>query len=99
MESDFAAHGHRVAHRGGGEGRDERYRNGDACRGAILWNGPCRHMYMHITAAEETMGNPQGAGSRPNVTQRRLRRFLHDLAKLSGQGQLPGALHDRDFYM
>jgi hypothetical protein len=52
---------------------------------------------VEVEVAIEVAGQAETVGSRPNVRHRRLRRFLHDVAKLAGQRQLAFAVNYAGF--
>ena len=50
-------------------------------------------MHVNVMVREEILRDPQPVRVRPHPGQRRLHRFLHDLANLPGHGESTFAFH------
>ena len=96
-QGDLTRHGQIPSDLPADEGRGNGGRHRNAGGGSVLGNRPFRYMDMNIRLLVETFRQSELSGPSTNVGQRRLRRLLHDVTQLSGQGHLSGPLHDGDF--
>ncbi len=94
-QRDLSRHGDFLADGGSRENGRQRRRQGDACRRAVLRDGALRDVDVDVVFPMKVRVDAQLLGPGTNVTQRRLRRLLHHVAQLSGEGQFAAALHER----
>ena len=86
-EGDLAGHGRPAERRELRVERGHRHRHGDAGRGAVLGDGPGRHVDVQAGAFEYVAVDVELVGVRPQVALGRLGRLLHDVADLPGDDQ------------
>ncbi len=96
-ERDLAGHGQiaangNLAQRAGDRGGDR-----DAGRRPIFRDGAFRNVHVQIEIAVEVASQAQPAGARTHIRHGSLRRFLHHVAKFSGQRELAFAVDDAGF--
>ena len=76
-----------------GEGRG----HGDAGRGAVLGNGAFRHVQVNVDVAVELAREAERLRLAADVGERGLRRLLHHVAELAGDGELAFAVEHLHF--
>ena len=69
---------------------------GDARGRTVLGNGTLRHVDVDVEATVEIASESEMMRAAADVGESRLGRFLHDFAKLTGQGQLAFAIQHLD---
>ena len=66
-QGNFSGHGHVAWYRPARQERRDRRRDGDACRGAVLWDRPFRKVNVQVFLVEDTCGNVELVGSGAHV--------------------------------
>src|SRR5436190_165462 len=94
-QRDLAGHRDVLADRRAAERRHQRRREGDARRRSVLGDRALGNVDVDVGGAVEVLRDVVLVGLRADVAHRRLRRLLHDVAELAGQGQLALAGHQR----
>ena len=87
VQGDLAGHPDVGADRPAQRHRGQRRHHGDAGRRPVLGHGPGGHVDVDVPVEDRAVGDPQQVGVRPDVRPGDLRRLLHHVAQLTGQGQ------------
>ena len=87
LQRDLAGHPDDAAHRAPGQQADQGGRHGDARRRPVLRHRSRRHVQVEGPVLERQRGDPEFRRVAPHVGEGDLRRLLHDVAKLAGEGQ------------
>ena len=90
LQRDLAGHADHRAHRHVAQQADQRGGHGDARRWPVLGHGPGGDVHVEALAGERRRVDPELLGVRAHVGEGDLRRLLHDVAQLTGQGQALG---------
>ena len=90
-ESNLAGHRSVRSHAPAGIKRSQRRRDRYARAGAVLRNRAGRNVQVHTVTLEHFGSDTKLFSVRPQIRTRGPRRFLHDLAELSGDGQTAAA--------
>src|SRR6185437_11626927 len=92
----FAGHGDVAADGNLGQRACKRRCHGDARGGAVLGYGALGDVQVDVNVAIELTAEPKGLCATANVREGGLRRLLHDIAKLAGDGELAFSVEDSD---
>src|SRR5580658_197677 len=87
-QGDFAGHGDVAPDRNLGQRTGQRRGHGDAGRWAVLGDRALGHMQVQVDVAVELAAQAEDLRLAANVAERGLRRLLHHVAKLAGDGEL-----------
>ena len=87
LQRDLSGHADRRLDRPPAEQADQRRRHGDAGRRAVLGHGARGHVHVETTLLEGVGGETQVVCVGADVREGDLRRFLHHVAQLTGDGQ------------
>ena len=96
-QGDFSGHGNALPDLSSRQRGKQRRCNRNACGGAVLRNSALRNMNMNILRFEKVFGNIIDFCNRAKIAVRRLCRFFHNLAEVSGQLKLSAAVHNNGF--
>ena len=96
-QSDFAGHRDLAMHGFAGQQRQHGRGHGHAGGRSVFRNGAFGHMNVDVVLGEEVVVDTEFLRMRPRIAQRRLRRFFHDVAELSGERQTAAAAHGGGF--
>ena len=87
LQGDLAGHADLRAHRATGQQADQRGGHGHPGRRTVLGHGTGRHVDVEALRSKARRSRPSALGVRAHVRQGDLRRLLHDVAELAGEGQ------------
>src|SRR5262249_42653213 len=96
-QSDFAGHGHFVAHGIFRERANQGSGDSDAGGGAVLGDSAFGHVHVNIEGAVEILVEAESGGARTHVAHGGLRGFLHHFTELAGGRQATLAFHGGGF--
>src|SRR6185437_13577932 len=96
-QGDFTRHGYVAANGDARERADDRGADRDPGGWAVLGYRAFGDVHVNINVAIKILGQAEKMAARPDVTHSGLRRFLHHVAELPGEGEPALALHQRGF--
>ena len=99
LQGDLPGHAHHRGHRLAPEQADQGGGHGDSRRRPVLGDGARWHMEVEPLAGEGGRVDAELLGVRPHVGQGDLRRLLHHVAQLPGQGQPLRPVHHRRLHV
>ena len=98
-QGDLPGHGDSPLYGGPGQGRHHRHRDGDAGGRSVLGDRALREMDMQIPGLVKIGCNPQLLGPTADIGERRVSRFLHHVAQVSGELHLAGTRNHIDLHL